>query len=173
MGDYFAWRVSQVTYREHGRAEVWTELPDNLRDRGYSFEEEAEFDEYHTSYVAEGWRAPRGVTANKRPPRRPSVPLTRGTVVAIDLSGVDDAQALHLLFAEVFDFPDHYGRNWDAWIDCMGAVLGQGEVLTLRLLGVAGFAKQCPKLHVAFLECTAHVNARHPEPGGPALVLAF
>ena len=65
-GDYFAFQVSQVTYREGGLIEVWTELLDNVNNRMYSFEEEAEFDEYLNSYLAEGWQCPSGVGPNRK-----------------------------------------------------------------------------------------------------------
>lgn len=66
VGDYFAFQVSEITYRESGKIEVWTELLDNVDNRMYSFEEEAEFDEYFQSYLAEGWQSPRGVGPNRR-----------------------------------------------------------------------------------------------------------
>lgn len=66
VGDYFAFEVSSVTYREDGHVEVWTELLDNIDNRMYSFEEEPEFDEYFNSYLAEGWQCPRGVGPNRR-----------------------------------------------------------------------------------------------------------
>jgi hypothetical protein len=66
VGDYFAFRISEVTYREGGRIAVWTELLDNVDNRMYSFEEEAEFDEYFKSYLAEGWQCPGGVGPNRR-----------------------------------------------------------------------------------------------------------
>ena len=66
VGDYFAWKVTQVTYRESGAIEVWTELLDNVEERGYAFENEEEFDEYFKSYVAEGWLCPHGVGPNNR-----------------------------------------------------------------------------------------------------------
>ena len=66
MGDYFAWEITSVTYREPDKIEVWTELLDNIDDRGYSFETEEEFDEYFESYLAEGWLCERGVGPNKR-----------------------------------------------------------------------------------------------------------
>ena len=66
VGDYFAFRVSEVTYREGGVVEVWTELLDNIDNRMYSFEEEDEFDEYVNSYLAEGWQCPRGIGPNQR-----------------------------------------------------------------------------------------------------------
>src|SRR5712692_10775465 len=61
LGDYFAYAIKQVTYRENGYIEVWTELFENIDDRGYSFEQEEEFDEYFASYLAEGWSCGRGV----------------------------------------------------------------------------------------------------------------
>jgi len=66
QGDYFAWRVTQVTYRESGQIEVWTELLDNIDDRRYSFETEEEFDQYVNSYIAEDWRCDRGIGPNTR-----------------------------------------------------------------------------------------------------------
>lgn len=66
LGDYFAYSVKQVTYRESGQIEVWTKLLENINDRGYSFEDEREFDEYLASYLAEGWTCSRGVQLNRR-----------------------------------------------------------------------------------------------------------
>ena len=66
MGDYFAFKITGVIYREDGEIEVWTELLDNIDDRMYSFEEEDEFDEYFNSYLAEGWSCERGIGPNKR-----------------------------------------------------------------------------------------------------------
>jgi hypothetical protein len=66
VGDYFAFRVSQITYREDGLIEVWTELLDNVDERMYSFEDESEFDEYFASYIAEGWACHEGIGPNRR-----------------------------------------------------------------------------------------------------------
>jgi hypothetical protein len=66
MGDYFAWKVTQVTYRESGEIEVWTELLNDAEGRGYSFESEDELDEYFESYLAEGWQCPKGIGPNTR-----------------------------------------------------------------------------------------------------------
>ena len=46
MGDYFAFDVAEITYRESGEIEVLTSLLDDVGGRGYSFENELEFDEY-------------------------------------------------------------------------------------------------------------------------------
>jgi hypothetical protein len=66
QGDYFAWQVTEVTYREGGPVEISTELLDNIDQRGYSFETEAEFDEYLQSYLAEGWTCEGGIGPNRR-----------------------------------------------------------------------------------------------------------
>lgn len=65
IGDYFAWKVIQVTYRENGSIEVWTELLDNIDNRMYSFEEDSEFQEYLLAYKSEGWITPQGVKSNR------------------------------------------------------------------------------------------------------------
>ena len=54
VGDYFAWRVVEVTHREAGLVEVMTDLLDD-DGRGFSFDHESEFDDYHRSYLACGW----------------------------------------------------------------------------------------------------------------------
>jgi hypothetical protein len=66
MGDYFAFDITQVTYRESCGAEIMTALLDNIDDRMYSFEEERELDRYVDSYLAEGWRCDRGIGPNNR-----------------------------------------------------------------------------------------------------------
>lgn len=65
QGDYFSFQVTEVTHREGGEIRVATELLDNVEGRGYSFEDESEFDEYLKSYEAEGWSSPHGVGPNR------------------------------------------------------------------------------------------------------------
>ena len=66
MGDYFPWKIIEVTYQETGRIKVMTDLLDDVDGRGYSFEEESEFDEYYNSYLSEGWICERGPKENTR-----------------------------------------------------------------------------------------------------------
>ena len=66
MGDYFAFDVAEITYRESGEIEVLTSLLDDVGGRGYSFENELEFDEYLESYTVEGWTSPFGIKPNRR-----------------------------------------------------------------------------------------------------------
>ena len=66
IGDYFPWRVTDITHREGGTIQLSTELLNDDDGRGYSFASEAEFDEYYESYLREGWTSQRGVGRNTR-----------------------------------------------------------------------------------------------------------
>jgi len=76
-GETTPFRVTEIIYRESGPIEVWTELLENIDNRGYSFEEEVELDEYYASYVSEGWRSERGIGLNRRyqEPHNPTSPI--------------------------------------------------------------------------------------------------
>jgi len=107
------------------------------------------------------------------------------TLVKLDTSRITDWEAFHSLFAEVFGFPPYYGRNMDAWIDCMtylddaGAGMTTvhvpaGGVLVLQLEDVNDFASRCPEQYSALIECSAFVNWRRLEAKKSAvLALAF
>ena len=69
-GDYFSFRVAQVTFRETGQIEVMMELLDDVDGRGFSFEDEDELDELVESYLLEGWVCPRGIGPNKHALRK-------------------------------------------------------------------------------------------------------
>ena len=64
--DYVPWRISEIIYRESGAIDVWTELLDDVNGRGYSFEEEEEFDQALHEYQTAGWDCDRGVKPNVR-----------------------------------------------------------------------------------------------------------
>jgi RNAse (barnase) inhibitor barstar len=40
-------------------------------------------------------------------------------VLKIDVGSVTTREELHSLIAEAFGFPDYYGRNWDAFDECI------------------------------------------------------
>jgi hypothetical protein len=80
-------------------------------------------------------------------------------------------------------FPEFYGRNMDAWIDCMTSVdaaegglssvtVASGEILVLRIDVAFGFRRRCPEQYAALVECSAFVNFRRTE-SGKAPVLAL
>ena len=107
------------------------------------------------------------------------------TVVRIECSRISDWDTFHTVFAESFGFPSFYGRNMNAWIDCMSylddleagmstVTVPVGEVLTLHLEGVDEFAIRCSEKYTALIECAAFVNWRRSSEGnGAILALAF
>jgi hypothetical protein len=106
-------------------------------------------------------------------------------LVALDTRPITDWETFHDAFKEALGFPQFYGRNMDAWIDCMsyvdepGAGMSSvhappGEVLVLQLEHVADFAARCPEQYAAVVECSAFVNWRRIEMGkGAVLALSF
>lgn len=106
-------------------------------------------------------------------------------LVILDTRRITDWDSFHDVFAQSFGFPDFYGRNMNAWVDCMtdlddpGAGMTNvhvalGAVLVLQLEHVADFAYRCPEQYAAIVECAAFVNWRRIETGDePVLTLSF
>ncbi|WP_084701709.1 barstar family protein [Streptacidiphilus anmyonensis] len=73
-------------------------------------------------------------------------------VVVLDASGWATADVFHADVAAALDFPDYYGRNLDAFNDCLRDVMGgeygvpQGaEGLVLAFTHYDAFARACPR----------------------------
>jgi len=101
--------------------------------------------------------------------------------VSIDASAIDGTYSFHEAFASALGFPSWYGRNMDAWIDCMSSLdepadgLSQvkvqpGEVLVVAVQGAAELKSRCPKLWGELLEAAAFTNWRRLEVGQPAIL---
>ncbi|WP_263414268.1 barstar family protein [Terriglobus aquaticus] len=105
-----------------------------------------------------------------------------------DLDGVQpirDWSSFHSEFARVFGFPAFYGKNMNAWIDCMTSLdqpddgmstvhCAPGSVLTLQMINAGDFASRCPEQYEALVQCATFVNARRLELGEePVLALDF
>jgi hypothetical protein len=98
----------------------------------------------------------------------------QGKIVTIPTAEIHDWDSFHAVFARVMGFPDFYGANMNAWIDCMTSVdqvdhgmsaitVGSGELLILSLEEAPDFRSRCPEQYEALLECTAFVNYRRTE----------
>lgn len=91
--------------------------------------------------------------------------------VSLDLSGIRTWTDFHDLFIEVFSFPSYYGRNLNAWIDCMGDALpADGEITLLHISGVRELKENSPEILDALNECSAFLNYRQHESGAPPIV---
>lgn len=103
-------------------------------------------------------------------------------LVRVDAQKITDWDAFHEVFAESFGLPDFYGRNMNAWIDCMtylddpdagmSSIHGSAtDPVVLQLDNVEGLPEE---LLDAIVECAAFVNWRRIETGDAAiLALSF
>jgi RNAse (barnase) inhibitor barstar len=88
----------------------------------------------------------------------------------IDGNEIRDMASFHDVFGRTLKFFDGYGRNMDAWIDCMTDLHGpnalsslnlpDGEQIQLVFRGTREFSQRSPDIIRELIECTAAVN-RH------------
>lgn len=101
--------------------------------------------------------------------------------VIVPVEKISDWPDFHDTFQRELGFPDFYGRNMDAWIDCMTSVdapseglstvsVERGEILVLRIDEPFDFRRRCPAQYDALVECTAVVNFRRIEAGEPPVL---
>jgi hypothetical protein len=102
----------------------------------------------------------------------------------LETGSVADWQSFHETCREVFGFPDFYGMNMDAWIDCMSYLdedagmtrfnLAAGEVLHIEVTATESFNRRVPEIFDALVECSAFVNQRYVgAEQSPVLSLVF
>ena len=99
----------------------------------------------------------------------------RSGVVEIPTSEIHDRASFHDVFARVLGFPKFYGRNMNAWIDClrypdedvgmMNIVIAPGDVLTLYLRDGKDSPERCPEIYAGLCDCAAFVNWDRMEAG--------
>ncbi len=95
--------------------------------------------------------------------------------IEIPFSIFKSEEAFHEAFAELMGFPGFYGRNWDAWIDCMSylddpeagmtkVALQENEQLEFKIVGYE-FTEELDKSDVFrdFCICSGFVNSRFGE----------
>ena len=80
-------------------------------------------------------------------------------------------KSFHSEFKKEMNFPDYYGENMNAWIDCVDELTDRPTLLKIEN---GKFLKEnAPELLNAILECGAFVNFRKIEVGEkPNLIIA-
>lgn len=103
--------------------------------------------------------------------------------VTIPVEKIVDWPSFHETFQRELGFPEFYGRNMEAWIDCMTSVdtrsdgltnitVQPHEILILRIDEPFEFRRRCPEQYASLVECVAFVNFRRVEIGeAPVLAL--
>ncbi len=95
--------------------------------------------------------------------------------VRLDGRAIADWASFHDACQAAFGFPDFYGRNMDAWIDCLSGLrdddgmssfsLGPDEVLQIELQHADALRRKAPTILAALADCTAEVNRLYIENG--------
>lgn len=67
-----------------------------------------------------------------------------------------DWKSFHSGFKKELNFPDYYGENLNAWIDCMDDV--SEKPVTLLIENVLVLKEKAPELLMAIFECSAFIN---------------
>jgi len=104
-------------------------------------------------------------------------------IIDLPVAEIHDWESFHAVFQRVFGFPDFYGRNMNAWIDCMtdlddpgtgmtGVSVAKDEMVVLHIYDAGDFQRRCPEQYEALIECTAAVNLRHADQPVLALLLS-
>jgi RNAse (barnase) inhibitor barstar len=103
-------------------------------------------------------------------------------IIDVPMARIADWDTFHATFAEALGFPDFYGRNMAAWVDCLtyeddgmnAFPVEPGDVLTLQLTNCKDFRKRCPEIYDALIDSAAFVNWRRIEMGDrPILALSY
>jgi RNAse (barnase) inhibitor barstar len=107
------------------------------------------------------------------------------TIIRIDARRLTDAAGLHAAMSEAFGFPDSYGKNLDALVDCLTYLddpksemsrvqVFPGEVVLMVLDHLDGKTKSQAAQVKALVDAVAFVNWRRLEKGErPVLALAY
>ena len=104
--------------------------------------------------------------------------------VRLDTAAMSDWPGFHAEFRRALGFPDFYGANLGAWIDCMSylraedaagmaaVTLAPDEVLWLEIPNAERWREQVPEMAAALWDCAAFVNRRYVDHGeSPAVAL--
>ena len=94
--------------------------------------------------------------------------------IEIDFRIIKNWNDFHALFAETMGFPDFYGNNNNAWIDCMSSIddgdagmskvtVTPGESLTIVVRGAEETTASTSEVFLGFLTIVADVNQRFIE----------
>lgn len=84
------------------------------------------------------------------------------SIVKLDLAAITTVTDLHETIERLFTFPSYYGKNWDAFYDCMSDVLYYSQV-KLELKGMRYFSKRFPRDAKIFLNALKELKGEHPD----------
>jgi len=80
--------------------------------------------------------------------------------VTIDVGSVESREELHRLLAKALGFPDYYGKNWDAFDECIRDFPPAG---LLRVTGIQTLGRSMPREAELLKQCLATFQAEAPD----------
>jgi hypothetical protein len=103
-------------------------------------------------------------------------------VIEVQIEQITDWATFHEVFAQALHFPDYYGKNGDAFIDCLRDIahydtnpdlrLAEGETLTMYLGDhIQEFRRRCSEQLEALQDWVAFVNTDDVDEGVPPRIL--
>ena len=100
--------------------------------------------------------------------------------VELDGHEITSWEAFHLASRREFGFPDFYGDNMDAWIDCLSGMrdddgmsrftLASDQTLEICVRHAEGMQRRAPHVLQGLQEAVQEVNLRSQEAGQPPLL---
>jgi len=104
--------------------------------------------------------------------------------IRLKTNEITDWTTFHSVCKQAMGFPDFYGNNMNAWIDCLTYLdeddqmtkftLAENERLEIEISETIQFKTQTPEIYDALITCSAFVNQRYLEQGKqPKLSLIF
>ncbi|UEH11155.1 barstar family protein [Pseudomonas sp. HN8-3] len=87
--------------------------------------------------------------------------MTRTSIIKIDLSRIQNPKELHATLCTSLNFPNWYGRNWDAFWDAISGLVEMPE--TLEFSGWDIFSEHLPHDAKMLRQCLAELATHYPE----------
>ncbi len=102
-------------------------------------------------------------------------------IVRINTELITSWDTFHQVFKMTFGFPEFYGNNMNAWIDCMSYIddketgmtkvwINETDTLVIQLTNCADFKKSYFDIYMELFESVASVNFRKLDAGGHAMI---
>ena len=73
-------------------------------------------------------------------------------IIKLDLTGCTHIIDMHDRIAKAFDFPDYYGKNWDAFWDLIGGPWDYIDVQIQGIYSLPDYLKESGEMMISLLE---------------------
>lgn len=103
-------------------------------------------------------------------------------IITINGDHIANWDSFHGVFQQIFGFPDFYGRNMNAWIDCMTSIddkdagmtnvsIRGADTLVIKITNSESLKQRCGEIYFELLECAAFVNSRKLDQAEHAVIV--